>query len=329
MRRENSSALRSETTALSLKGQMESLENANRNCDASYNALICQDDLSEADHPASPGNLKVSVPIKATSRHQKPTAVSLGLLAVILLAVDIGLAVHYKNLTDTHLTFEDVLLIKDDLTNLHDTYKTAIETTNEARKQLDKEINNQKEIIWELQHQTQRVEQYENQIAETQKKIAALKTHIPMTRDGCRYCLPGWILINSICYYFSSDYEGRKMWEDANESCKTQGGKLAIIDSKDKQNTTITYLWHLKKTGPYYMDDFWFGLRTTEGDWTWLDGTLLTEGYWIYRQSRSGSGVSSDCACVSANENIFRAWRNMRCDEQKRWICEMAPTSTS
>lgn len=56
------------------------------------------------------------------------------------------------------------------------------------------------------------------------------------TADGCRHCPPGWILINSVCYYFSfSESAGFKTWQKARDYCMMYGGDLAVIDSKDKE----------------------------------------------------------------------------------------------
>lgn len=56
------------------------------------------------------------------------------------------------------------------------------------------------------------------------------------TADGCKHCPPGWFLINSVCYYFSSSVrDGHKTWQKAREFCQVHGGDLLIIDSKDKE----------------------------------------------------------------------------------------------
>ncbi len=56
------------------------------------------------------------------------------------------------------------------------------------------------------------------------------------TEDGCKHCPPRWILLNSVCYFFSlSNNAGYKTWQKAREFCQMHGGDLAVIDSKDKE----------------------------------------------------------------------------------------------
>ncbi|KAG8013421.1 hypothetical protein GBF38_021772 [Nibea albiflora] len=49
-------------------------------------------------------------------------------------------------------------------------------------------------------------------------------------------CPPGWILMNSLCYYFSfTDNAFLRTWQRARDFCQIYGGDLAVIDSKDKE----------------------------------------------------------------------------------------------
>lgn len=133
-----------------------------------------------------------------------------------------------------------------------------------------------------------------------------------LTGDGCIQCPPGWILRNSMCYYFAfSKIDGLKSWPKAREFCQSHGGDLAIIDTKDKevndqhaniflcnpvfesfffggginlfifplcQNATVTHL--LGKLDPEVRQGFWMGLKNTnvKGIWKWLNGKTLVEG---------------------------------------------------
>lgn len=131
-------------------------------------------------------------------------------------------------------------------------------------------MSSQTQTNWELEHQTKRSTNYDVQIDKMKTDIAALRSHLPMisetcftiilyhknvksimmcfigwcfsllfslaTDDGCRHCPPGWILMNSVCYYFPfSDGAGLKSWQKARDFCQMHGGDLAFIDSKDKE----------------------------------------------------------------------------------------------
>lgn len=177
-----------------------------------------------------------------------------------------------RELKDTHLTLNDTERIGDELTKLHDTYKTAIKTMNDYKKQLEAEKSDQTETNWEFEHQTKRRTNFEAQIAKLSPDITALRYSSPMigeicftilthhenvksikcfysfrclchlllfslaTADGCRHCPPGWILMNSVCYYFSyTDDALSRTWQRARDFCQIYGGDLAVIDSKDKE----------------------------------------------------------------------------------------------
>lgn len=52
----------------------------------------------------------------------------------------------------------------------------------------------------------------------------------------CRLCLPGWILLNSMCYFVPTEtFLGYKTWAKAREFCQIYGGDLAVINSAEKE----------------------------------------------------------------------------------------------
>lgn len=55
------------------------------------------------------------------------------------------------------------------------------------------------------------------------------------TEEGCRQCLPGWTVINSMCYFFALSEElSRRSWMDARHFCKRQGSDLLVINSREE-----------------------------------------------------------------------------------------------
>lgn len=253
-----------------------------------------------------------------------PVAVGLTVLAVGLLMLNIGLGVYHSSLKDTHLTPEDIELIRNELNNLEDTYKAAFKSTVDYKKHLDSELRGQTQSVWELEHQTKRSNDYKTNVVKIAKEIADLKYRIPKTELECRLCLPGWILLNSVCYYFPTDGSlGYKTWAKAREFCQLYGGDLAAINSTEKENSTVTYL--LRQLNPKFSVGFWIGLKNKvqERIWKWPDGKSLVEGYWM-----DGEPDVDDydaCVAVYARENIFKAWGDAQCDDRnKKWICEKA-----
>uniref|UniRef100_A0A3B4H1M8 CD209 antigen-like protein E n=1 Tax=Pundamilia nyererei TaxID=303518 RepID=A0A3B4H1M8_9CICH len=140
--------------------------------------------------------------------------------------------------------------------------------------------------------------------------VSRLSMH-SKTCDGCKRCPVGWILMNSVCYYFSLKSNEMKTWKESRDFCQLQGGDLIIIDSQDKE----VY--------------FWIGLSDSkeEGTWKWLDGTFLVQGYW--NDGEPNNLNDEDCAAVYPRVNFFKAWNDVRCGVRRKWICEKAPESMS
>uniref|UniRef100_A0A3Q3J2A0 C-type lectin domain-containing protein n=1 Tax=Monopterus albus TaxID=43700 RepID=A0A3Q3J2A0_MONAL len=265
---------------------------------------------------------------ESSLNHYKQLAVSLAVLALILLAVDIGLGAYYSKLTGGYHTVAD---ISSEVAKLQATYNAAVQSRDEAKNQLAKEISEQQLVKWELEHQTRRSKDYEKHSDKIQMEIAALKSHMPMIREGCRHCLPGWTFMNSVCYYFAfSEALSRRSWQDAREFCKKRGADLAVIDSREK-NLAVSNLInsYQDSSRAIVQSGFWIGLRDVEdeGIWKWLDGTRLTEGFW--NDGEPNNNGDEDCAATYPRRNMFKAWNDAPCNHDLKWICEMAPRLAS
>ncbi|XP_043999241.1 CD209 antigen-like protein E isoform X2 [Gambusia affinis] len=287
-------------------------------CDSDgFNMLICEEEFNVEDHNSfhMSNQSRQPVTLFIPGRRSRLATVILVLLAGLLLILDIALGVHYSSLQETHLTFKDTETLEKDLVELHKQNKTAVENIYAAQKQLDGEIKSQKETKWELEHQTKRTEDYKVLIEKVTQDLGKLRAQVTKISGGCTHCPPGWLFINLVCYYFSSDNAGLKSWQEAREFCQIHGGDLPVIDTKDKENPSET------------INGFWFGLRqlTEEDSWHWLDGTFLVEGYWKVGQP-DDYHTNEDCAAVYPNENFFRAWNDLTCGSRQNWICEKAPT---
>ncbi|XP_041809984.1 CD209 antigen-like protein E [Chelmon rostratus] len=312
---------------------MEERENSGGTFDGAYNKLTSQEDLNADDHPLYSNQEKRQVSmsmVRTASRlnRHKMLAVSLAVLAVVLLAVDIGLGVYYSRLTDGHRILMD---ISNEVAKLQVTYNTAIQRRDEVKKQLAKEISEQRLIKWELEHQKKRSKDYEKQIDKIHMEIAALKSHVPMIKEGCRHCLPGWTFMNSVCYYFAfSDALSRRSWQEARQFCTKQGADLAVIDTTEKHLAISDLINNYQDPSrPIAHSGFWIGLRDVEqeGTWKWQDGTRLTEGYW--NDGEPNNQGNEDCAAAYPRSNPFKSWNDAPCSYELKWICEKAPRSAS
>uniref|UniRef100_A0A8C6T9W5 C-type lectin domain-containing protein n=1 Tax=Neogobius melanostomus TaxID=47308 RepID=A0A8C6T9W5_9GOBI len=258
--------------------------------------------------------------------HQKVLTVILSVLAGILLTVDIGLGVYYRNLTDRESIIKD---INAEVAKLQQAYKTAIDAKIELRKELSKEAIQQQHSKWELEHQKTTNADYQKETEKLLMLITGLRSHIPLLKEGCRYCLPGWNLINSMCYYIPfSENTPRRSWEESREYCKNFGADLIEINSREKQlaisNLITTY--H-NPSVQYVASGFWIGARDVdeEGVWKWLDGTQMNEGFW--NAGEPNNQGNEDCAAVypAPKKNPFRSWNDAPCSHHLKWICEKEP----
>lgn len=55
--------------------------------------------------------------------------------------------------------------------------------------------------------------------------------------ESCNKCQPGWMLLKSACYYFSSQNKSdtKRNWDESRGNCVNQGGDLLVIDSLEEQ----------------------------------------------------------------------------------------------
>nr|XP_033497821.1 CD209 antigen-like [Epinephelus lanceolatus] len=310
---------------------MEDRENSGGTSDGPYSKLTYQEDFGGDERTLFSNQEKHQVSMSMVRpdfslNHYRLLTVSLAVLAVILLVVDIGLGVYYNKLTGGQSAVMD---ISREVVKLQAAYNTAIQSRDDAKKELAREISEQQITKWELEHERKRSKTYEKQADKLQMDIAALKSHMPMLKQGCRHCLPGWTFMNSLCYYFPfSEDISRRPWQEARNFCTKQGGNLAVIDSREKHLavTNLINNYH-DATRPISQTGFWIGLRDVqeEGNWRWLDGTELAQGYW--NDGEPNNQGNEDCAAAYPRSNPFKSWNDAPCNYDLKWICEMTPRS--
>ncbi|XP_046334916.2 uncharacterized protein LOC124117199 [Haliotis rufescens] len=124
-------------------------------------------------------------------------------------------------------------------------------------------------------------------------------------------------------------HETQLSWDAALAVCKTEGGSLVKIDTKQKEdaikkNIKIKSSW----TRPAYL---WLGLRYFKEtkSFAWTDETPLGYTDWgrdepshTYREL-SGRVVREDCVALSGSVFLGNYWNDRTCSKVNGFICEI------
>ncbi|XP_062385682.1 C-type lectin domain family 4 member F-like [Sardina pilchardus] len=138
--------------------------------------------------------------------------------------------------------------------------------------------------------------------------------------SGCRVCPDAWVHRSGKCYFFSSS---GKNWTQSRDHCVTLGGHLVIVNNQEEQ----TFLSE-KAKGEFH----WIGLNDleTEGQWIWVDSTLLNKTgpiFWMKRSDgqeepdnwKEEDPTGEDCACLS---DVRGEWFDNPCRNTHKFVCE-------
>ncbi|XP_014066333.2 C-type lectin domain family 4 member G isoform X1 [Salmo salar] len=314
-----------------------------------YNELICQDDFSTDGHPLHNRQDQQQVFMfmvrdGQSFRFYRLVAVSLGMLSALLLVVDIGLGVQLMlglSLvpTDSKVSekygplYQNLTYISSELEQLRATHSNMIHAKEEALTMLQKELQKVNKTSRQLGSAKHTGMELQRQVESLQEQKVALQSRVTEVVESCGRCLPGWTLLNSLCYYFPlSNSIPLKTWDRSRDYCIKKGADLAIIDSDEKQDFINKAIQALRySSGSWHLTGFWIGLKEeedTEGTWTWLDGTELTQGYWADGEPNDDMN-NEDCAAIysknhpKATWDAMKTWNDAPCRYALKWICEM------
>ncbi|XP_037532170.1 perlucin-like protein [Nematolebias whitei] len=137
----------------------------------------------------------------------------------------------------------------------------------------------------------------------------------------CTECPDGWLQVEDQCFFLSTE---RLDFSTSAAKCKDIGAHLAILTTREQHEAVEK---EGRRLGGHYIF-YWIGLSdaTNEGDWRWMDNSMLTTSFWNVHKSEpdnhtSGGPDGEDCAVVDSHS---QSWYDVPCGFQYPRICQKA-----
>ncbi|XP_070699122.1 perlucin-like protein [Pempheris klunzingeri] len=204
----------------------------------------------------------------------------------------------------------------------------------EAQAAVAKERASHVQLKLKVKQQRTLTDSIQGQIETLQTERVNLQSDKNTFEESCGKCLPGWTLLKSSCYYFSSRNasNSKKNWPDSRADCIRQGADLLVIANLEEQQLVSNSLPKQSTSSTWWENGFWIGLTdvATEGTWVWVNNVTEVEiMYWRSGQPNHVGLQSGNCAAVFQYADTRRTWYNGNCqDHLYNWICEMESSKT-
>ncbi|XP_024114002.1 low affinity immunoglobulin epsilon Fc receptor-like [Oryzias melastigma] len=197
---------------------------------------------------------------------------------------------------------------------------TKLENQNEQLTLEKKFFENQtKEMTVNMTVLQKQIEQLRNSSDRHNRMKAAIfkYTNFPVDLfcpDGvCQTCPKDWIQFQESCYYFDKLNSPWKTWNGSRQFCQSKKSDLVVISSQEEQT-------FIKSRIENYYDTwhgYWIGLRRINNNWTWVDQSPDTLGYWKDPES------SEDFVVIVHDGPLNQSWVQARNSFRNRFICEI------
>ncbi|XP_056617599.1 C-type lectin domain family 9 member A isoform X2 [Triplophysa dalaica] len=227
----------------------------------------------------------------STSPSYRRATVCLGVLCILLISALTAVSIlNYNHMTDSK---KILTLYTEERTDNQQllTHKELLEREIKGFTTQNEELNSNLNFI-------------------LKQKNLSIEDYCQSTENGvqCKPCPKIWIQNGSSCYYFHVEHPW-KTWGESEESCKTSGAHLAIIDRVEEQEFVNQHV-------EFYFDvyhGYWIG------PWNWTSAAELREGFWI----ETHTDTTVHCV-LSMRSNISdKSWKVAGCSMMNRWICKM------
>ncbi|XP_008281236.1 C-type lectin domain family 4 member E-like [Stegastes partitus] len=254
----------------------------------------------------------------------------LGLLNAVLLiaAVVIGFNCAKVKESSLHITHPAATQLISELAYLRSNHSDMIEAEEEAKRTLDRAIKGHAQLKVKIEQLKATNDGHQRQIEELRAEKTNLQVNISSMEGTCGRCLPGWVLLNSSCYFFSYSLSStvKKNWPDSRADCISRGSDLIVIDNQEEQKFVSSTITNMRSASNVWQSGFWIGLTDmdVEGKWVWINNvTEVEQRYWMPGEPND-QHQGEDCGvAVYSSINPWETRYDGRCTVFKlHWICE-------
>ncbi|XP_062265306.1 hepatic lectin-like [Platichthys flesus] len=157
---------------------------------------------------------------------------------------------------------------------------------------------------------------------QTKKSLQKLQEEATnLTDETCQRCKNCWEPHGGKLYFFSSV---NLTWNESRRQCKSMGGDLVVINSREEQRFLQT---RLRGKMEFYEDRFWIGLTDSqkEGEWLWVDNTRLNTSLTFWGDHEPDDWTEEDPDgedCLRMGEEDLVSWADKSCKSPQKSICE-------
>jgi len=111
-------------------------------------------------------------------------------------------------------------------------------------------------------------------------------------------------------------------WKSAREQCRTMGGDLLSIASKEESDSVLKFI---SQTFPQdSSQQYWIGFSNSASGWTWTDGTPTLYTHWAWGRPLEFSGHTAAVMSYKSSSNgTSNYWENALSLEDREFICKI------